>query len=485
MTVDDTLIDSQELARGAVVGDFKVRQLISRGTSSFVYCARDLFMQRDVVLKEYFPLHMARRKSDGGLQLFMAEAEPFASSKSLFMMEAIQLSRMNHASVAKVNRVWEAGGTAYVTMPLYPGRMLGEVCEMGEIVPTLAWVEQFVRPLLDFVGSLHRRSIYGVELSVANVMLLESRYPLIMSLGPRFSGRHVAKDSPVVPPQPWSDVQALARMILHIIGPAAGKIQYPRAWMSSLQDAASGEPGRRAANVSELMQFSGLADRRSRSRVAGESALIENHSNSDPGLLDMPHSRGESVGQQPAPRFSSPSIQTGLDTPAEEPEEWMSTTFTALYFDQPEVARAQAQAKAKQQPVDTAAASTTSATVLHLPPRHTHFEAATSAAPRSGGVLTSRSEPHAGEEPRVPTAVGAHQSPVERPPTPAIDPAPNAAPQAPRTAGPMAPSSMPTVLISRRRPSSAALWARRNWATLALALIILLLLANLIATLTA
>jgi hypothetical protein len=475
-SVDSASVESQDLPRGAVVGDFRIDQLIRRGHSGYVYRARDTFMQRDVALKEYFPDHMACRRPDGGLKVFASQVESFDTSKVLFMMEAIQLSRMNHASVAKVSRVWEAGGTAYVTMPLYQGRMLSEVCATGEVVPTVAWVEQFVRPLLDFIGSLHRRSIYGVELSIGNVMLLEGRYPLIMSLGPRFSGRGVLDDSPVVPPQAWSDVQALARMILEIIGPMLGKIQYPRAWISSLQDAASGVPGRRAANVFELMKFSGLDDRRRRSRVPGDSALIEAGGHDDRGTSDVLGSPVPVVDQPESVHRETPTFTGDEQPPSSETQDWAATTFTALYFDQPQAAAAGAAAKMGQSLLPGSPASTTTAAVVQLPARRTSLDALEDAERRSSACVEMASPARAAVEG---LASSAHAQARDSLTTAAAAVAKSQTDPDPSVLGRWTSAAV----VSRKRPPVLLQWIRSHWATLAFLAIVALLVANLVATL--
>jgi hypothetical protein len=489
MPVDSTPTESQALPRGAVVGDFRIQQLTRREHWGFVYLASDLFMQRDVALNEYFPSHMAQRKPDGGLQVFLTEAETFSTSKGLFMMEAIQLSRMNHAAVAKVNRVWESGGTAYVTMPLYQGRMLDEVCAFGEIVPTVSWVEQFVRPLLDFISSLHRRSIHGVELSVSNVMLLENRYPLIMSLGPRFSGQALLGNTSAVPPQPWSDVQALARMMLEIMGPAVGKVQYPQAWISSLQDAAAGVPGRRAANVFELMQFCGLADRRSRPRVAGESALVETGRDTGPGRLNTLDYQAQASWQPTLEASVMPTFNNPAGATTSELSPWVSTTFTAFHSDHPEEASPHSDATLAPESRDTPMTWPESDNVLQLPNRRASFDDLNAAKRRSAAVVAteiqeslsldaaqSSGKGHATEPPLL-------RSVAEAPDALAVSAIPASTQR--RDAPPaFRPSSPPMPVVSRKRPATLVAWIRNNWATLAFALVVALLVANLVATLT-
>ncbi len=258
------------LPPGSRVGEFEIVCVIETGQHGIVYAARERGGSASVAVKEFVPQAMVQRRGCTVSPLSARLAVLFVDGQRHFLRQARELSRVCHPSLAAPLRSWEQNGTAYVAMPLYRGQMLDRVSAGALAQPSRAWVESFVRPLLDLLGTLHRRGMYGVDLSPSNILLVDGKFPIVMRLGAPWNPLACGSMPPVPPQAPWPDIQALARLILPFV---VGSHAYPDPLVDAVADAASGEPGRRASDVGTFMDTLGCHDRRRRVRSAAESVL--------------------------------------------------------------------------------------------------------------------------------------------------------------------------------------------------------------------
>ncbi|HEX4856277.1 MAG TPA: serine/threonine protein kinase, partial [Limnobacter sp.] len=87
----------QPLAPGKPLGDFEIRKVIGVGGFGIVYSAWDPALERLVALKEYFPATLARRNSQGVVELLdTRHAGTYAAGLASFVNEARLLARFDH-----------------------------------------------------------------------------------------------------------------------------------------------------------------------------------------------------------------------------------------------------------------------------------------------------------------------------------------------------------------------------------------------------
>jgi serine/threonine protein kinase len=184
---------SDVLSPGTRLLEFEIRDVLGGGGFGIVYRAYDHDLHREVALKEYLPSALARR--DGSLRVCVrsqGNADTFAIGLRSFVNEARLLAQFDHPSLVKVYRFWEANGTAYMVMPLYPGRTLSAALKERVHQIDNAWLRLVLADLLDALEVLHARQCLHRDIAPDNILLLEDGRPVLLDFG---AARRVIGDS--------------------------------------------------------------------------------------------------------------------------------------------------------------------------------------------------------------------------------------------------------------------------------------------------
>lgn len=171
------------LAPGTVLGDYRILGVLGRGGFGVTYSARQISTGREVAVKEFFPAGCVRR-SDGGESSEPGEwrIEPTASlgssafeiARAQFVEAARALSRLRHASLARVWAFFEAHNSAYLVMELLQGRTLQQcVHECGPLDEDGAI--QIAHALGHAVSAMHRLEFLHLDIKPENVMLCSAK----------------------------------------------------------------------------------------------------------------------------------------------------------------------------------------------------------------------------------------------------------------------------------------------------------------------
>ena len=206
------------LPPGTNLGGFRVVEVLGRGSSSIVYLALDSSLQRQVAIKEYLPADLAERGE--GLLVSLkrgADADRFAEGVSTFLQRAKLLARLDHPALPRVHGFWQENQTAYMTMAYCEGQSLAAVLSEMPDPPDEAWLRALLAPLLGALELLHASQSTHCGISADNILVQADGSPVLLGLG---AARHLA-DHPSRPAGPWTDLNALARVLLLAIGGGA------------------------------------------------------------------------------------------------------------------------------------------------------------------------------------------------------------------------------------------------------------------------
>ena len=89
--------------------------MLSADGFGITYLAHDAVLQKDVVFKEYFPSDLARRAPNGVITPVSDDTKAnFEKGLAQFLVEARTLARFVHPNIVRVDRHFEANGTAYM-----------------------------------------------------------------------------------------------------------------------------------------------------------------------------------------------------------------------------------------------------------------------------------------------------------------------------------------------------------------------------------
>lgn len=251
------------LPERTVMGSCEIRAVLGQGGGGISYLAYDRALEREVVIKEHFPMGLCRRR-EGRADIEPADDEIYARSLAVFCREARILAGLNHPNVVKVHDIYEASGTAYIVMEYVEGSTLREW--MQKKASDVAAVSACLAQLLRTLHYLHGNSVLHRDIKPSNIIVREDEQPILIDFGSAHLGTANHTLTPVGSPGyaapeqfspggrvgAWSDLYALAQCILHNI-PQVHKKLYPQSFLQALQKAAAAEIGQRFTTAEQWL----------------------------------------------------------------------------------------------------------------------------------------------------------------------------------------------------------------------------------------
>lgn len=232
----DSNTSTQALASGTRIGDFVIQRVLGSGGFGMTYLARDVRLNRQVVIKENLPAQYCFR-DPGSLTVSPRHAHQddlanFQWSLDNFSKEAAMLASLDHPGIVKVLGSFEAFGTACFVMPYMEGDPLDELARRraddpfseDELTGLLEW-------LLDALAYLHERGIFHRDIKPSNILVTRKGVPVLIDFGSarqQLGERSMtvvesAGYSPFEQLQsrgnvgPWSDLYALAATVVKLM----------------------------------------------------------------------------------------------------------------------------------------------------------------------------------------------------------------------------------------------------------------------------
>jgi serine/threonine protein kinase len=222
------------LPDGTWLGEFRIVRTLGSGGFGIVYLALDTTLQREVAIKEYLPMAIAKRGSGMNIEV-RVDPPTFNAGLESFLYEARLLARFEHPALVKVHRFWRANNTAYMVMRYYPGRTLKEERSRRDAPPDEAWLRGLLLPILDALEQLHQAGIYHRDVSPDNIVILENGSPVLLDFGsarrvigdrtqaltavlkPNFAPVEQYADAPLLRQGPWTDLYALGAVVHYMM----------------------------------------------------------------------------------------------------------------------------------------------------------------------------------------------------------------------------------------------------------------------------
>ena len=116
----------RELAPGTRLEQYEIIRVLGSGGFGITYLSKDLFLNRNVVIKENFPSSCSYRDPLTGHIRPNNEhdLENYTWALKSFLSEAQTLAELNHPGIVRILSVFEANGTAYFAMENITGLSL-------------------------------------------------------------------------------------------------------------------------------------------------------------------------------------------------------------------------------------------------------------------------------------------------------------------------------------------------------------------------
>lgn len=171
------------LAIGSELNEFKVEKVLGSGTFGITYLAYDNYLDKKVVIKEYFPNDIVIRQGDKTIApKTNSDKDNFEYGLQSFLKEAQTLAKFNHPNIVKINSFFEANETAYFVMDYEEGEDLEHYLEREETLSEKKILE-IILPLLDGLQEVHSKSYLHRDIKPGNIYLKSNGSPMLIDFG--------------------------------------------------------------------------------------------------------------------------------------------------------------------------------------------------------------------------------------------------------------------------------------------------------------
>lgn len=211
---------------GSTLGEYRLDRVLGAGGFGITYLAWDRHLEKQVAIKEYLPGTLAVRALDGSVvPVATQRRHDYAWGLDRFVKEARTLARFSHPHIVRVNRYFEANGTAYMVMDYEAGEPLG-VWLRQRPRPDEACLRSILLPLLDGLEAVHAEGFLHRDIKPANVFIRENGKPVLLDFGSarQANGNQTRTLTSIVSPGyapleqyasdgnqgPWTDIYSLA-----------------------------------------------------------------------------------------------------------------------------------------------------------------------------------------------------------------------------------------------------------------------------------
>ena len=217
-------------------GKYLVGRALGQGGFGITYIARDLYLDRVLAIKEYFPRELATRDQDGiSVAIYHGQQmEQYQYGMEKFLEEGRTLAKFEgHPNIVSVQDFFESNQTAYLVMPYIEGVALSEYLKTRNGILAFEQALQIMMPVMDALSAVHEAGMLHRDISPDNIYISRQGRVMILDFG---AARHamnqqnrqysiILKPGYAPPEQyrqkgnqgPWTDVYAVAATFFHAV----------------------------------------------------------------------------------------------------------------------------------------------------------------------------------------------------------------------------------------------------------------------------
>lgn len=180
---DGTLLDDET---------YRIEYPLGKGGFGITYFAHDLHLDRAVAIKEFFPEALVTRDIHGKLIAADNRRKQFDRAVRRFYEEGRVLAKINHQGVVRVYRLFRAHDTVYLVMEFLEGQTLRDMLNalpLGKM--SLEQTQALCYPLINALETIHRQSVYHLDLKPENIQIAPDLRPVLIDFGSARRGSHV------------------------------------------------------------------------------------------------------------------------------------------------------------------------------------------------------------------------------------------------------------------------------------------------------
>ncbi len=215
--------------------DYRIEEILGAGGSGITYIAKEIPLNRNVAIKEYFPSDFAIRKSEHTVGAKTeSDEEDYNWGLERFIEEAQTLAKFDHHNIVKVYRYFQAHNTAYMVLKFEEGVDFKTWLAELDRPPSQTELDDIITPLLDALELIHKDNFLHRDIAPDNIIIRKDGSPVLIDFG---SARRVIANRPktvsaLIKPGyspfeqyamtgknqgPWTDIYSLAATLYHAV----------------------------------------------------------------------------------------------------------------------------------------------------------------------------------------------------------------------------------------------------------------------------
>ena len=177
------IVSNSTLPKGFILKEeYKIIDILGEGGFGITYKAIDIVLNRECVIKEYFPSFAIRNANTTFVAIkSKSDAEVFDWGLKSFFKEAQTLAKFRHPNIVEIYRVFKENGTAYFIMPFEKGVTLEEYISKHEL--TEKEIISLSIGVLNGLKEAHKHGIIHRDIKPDNIFIKENGLPILIDFG--------------------------------------------------------------------------------------------------------------------------------------------------------------------------------------------------------------------------------------------------------------------------------------------------------------
>ncbi|HEY1287260.1 MAG TPA: protein kinase [Burkholderiales bacterium] len=162
---------------------YVLERVLGQGGFGITYLARDTNLDQRVAIKEYLPVDVATRRSDGTVRARTVEQdERYRGGLDRFIREARTLARFDHPNIVRVHSVFEFNGTAYMVMRFEEGETLAALLERRHVLSE-GELLRVLMPIVEGLELVHKAGFIHRDIKPDNILIRPDGSSVLLDFG--------------------------------------------------------------------------------------------------------------------------------------------------------------------------------------------------------------------------------------------------------------------------------------------------------------
>ena len=162
---------------------YVLERVLGQGGFGITYLSRDTNLDQRVAIKEYLPVDVATRRSDGTVRARTVEQdERYRGGLDRFIREARTLARFDHPNIVRVHSVFEFNGTAYMVMRFEEGETLAALLERRHVLSE-GELLRVLMPIVEGLELVHKAGFIHRDIKPDNILIRPDGSSVLLDFG--------------------------------------------------------------------------------------------------------------------------------------------------------------------------------------------------------------------------------------------------------------------------------------------------------------